>query len=150
MGIAVIDEVERIANVLRARYGPGAVVGLSAGEVDEVRARQGVVKLPETYHRFLTVMGRRAGQMLAGTDIFYPEMLDLKDFLEDFPVVQALVSSGGESLVFGMHQGYQVYVAADVASADPPVLMYQEGDSGPVLEWESFTGFLRAELGRLG
>jgi hypothetical protein len=47
-----------------------------------------------------------------------------------------------------MHQGYQVYWMNGAAD-DPPVLMYQEGDSAIRREWDSFTDFLRYESSRL-
>ncbi|VVJ15377.1 Uncharacterised protein [Amycolatopsis camponoti] len=148
MGL-MMGEIEEIASVLRERYGHGEVVGISPDEVEEVRVRQGVEELPLEYRRFLALMGRRAGGMLVGTDIFYPAILPLKDSLDDFPVVRDLISSVPGSLVLGMHQGYQVYVVTDVGSSDPKVLMYEEDEDAPVSEWDSFTDFLRSEMAQL-
>jgi hypothetical protein len=146
----MMDEIDEIVKLLQDRYGSGEVVGLSQGEVEEVRVSQGVEELPLEYRRFLGLMGRRAGGMLAGTDLFYPAILAMKNSLDDFPVVRDLVASTSDSLILGMHQGYQVYVVTDVSSSNPKVLMYEEDEDDPVSEWESFTDFLRAEVAQLG
>ena len=95
-------------------------------------------------------MGRKAGRLLAGTDAFYPDILGLKQDASE------LLANNGESglipegsVVFAMHQGYQVYWMASLSVDDPPVFIYQEGSPGVSSEWESFTAFLRYELSKL-
>jgi hypothetical protein len=137
-----------LATALRSRYGEDDVVGLTGDEVRQVELDQGCA-LPFEYVEFLTCMGKRAGQLLVGTDVFYPEVLGLKmdalALLAEFGDGQLVAS---ESVVFATHQGYQIYWMADVIGGDPPVLMYEEG-LGVVTEWSSFSGFLWDEHSRL-
>jgi hypothetical protein len=125
------------------------LVGLSDEEIQLVTRDQELDHLPARYVEFLRVMGRSAGRLLAGTDVFYPDILGLRrDALELLSEngVAGLIQDG--SVVFAMHQGYQVYWMNGAAD-DPPVLMYHEGDSAIRREWDSFTDFLRYESSRL-
>ncbi|WP_173140072.1 SMI1/KNR4 family protein [Kibdelosporangium persicum] len=132
-----------LANLLRSRYGHDDVVGLTDNEVSEVQEDQELSGLPGAYVEFLTLMGRRAGKLLVGTDIFYPSIVGIKrdasELLEECGV-RDLVPN--DALVFAMHQGYQVYWMADVSTGDPAVSMYQEGEDGITREWSSFSSFL--------
>jgi hypothetical protein len=123
-----------------------SLVGLSGQEVQDVAADQGVATLPARYVEFLSEMGRKAGGLLAGTDAFYPEILGLRR-----DAMELLAENGesgllrDESVVFAMHQGYQVYWMASRILGDPPVFMYQEGHPGVARERESLTAFLQYE-----
>ncbi|RZS43805.1 hypothetical protein EV193_102786 [Herbihabitans rhizosphaerae] len=78
-------------------------------EVDEVRASHGVDTLSEPYERFLLLMGRGAGELLRGTDIYYPTALNLAEYTEEYLAendVAHLFAPG--SIVVAMHQGYHV------------------------------------------
>jgi hypothetical protein len=81
-----------------------------AEEVAEVRADQGVAQLPIQYEEFLLAMGRQAGELLRGTDFFYPSALGLpKDGRELLADNDASHLLPRDALVVGMHQGYQLY-----------------------------------------
>ena len=131
-------------------YGRGpSISGLTDHEIDEIRVDQKLASLPDAYVGFLRRVGRSAGRFLRGTDAFYPAILGLKpeaSVLMDENGVTDLYSS--DSLVIGMHQGYQLYWMNNPHSNDPPVDMYQEGDLGVKRHWNSFTEFLLDQSSR--
>lgn len=134
--------LEDLANELR-QSDPNAVAGISKKEVVQIMSDQNVARVPTRYAEFLSLMGRRAGRLLAGTDAFYPDILGLKQDAFDLLEIDdcgELIPEG--SLVIAMHQGYQVYWMSDLNSDDPPVYMYQEGDREISKEWGSFSSFL--------
>lgn len=125
----------------------GRVAGLSDDQIAEIEARclHGV-KAPVVYVEFMKNMGRCAGPLLAGTDIFYPAIVQYQEELMDFVRRD---SSGmlppDDAFIFASHQGYQVYWMATGGGGDPAVDEYQESD-GIVQHWESFTDFIASEL----
>lgn len=157
MDRALVAEAERVQSELGEVMGSlledlggsaspalrGGIVGLSDDEIEAVRVDQGVTQLPARYIEFLRLMGRKAGSILVGTDIFYPDTLGLKpdgkQLLEENGLA-VLISEN--SVVFAMHQGYQVYWMTSDGFGDPPVFMYQEGDETVSSTWPSFSAFL--------
>jgi hypothetical protein len=123
----VLDHL--INNVLAATEPPR---GCSGREIEEITADQKVDRLPEAYTCFLKRIGRGAGELMAGTGAFYPQLIGAKD-----AAIELLTEDGApiqlppDSLVIGMHQGYQFFWLATVAQGDPKVLMFQEGDRTP-------------------
>ncbi|MGS2809913.1 hypothetical protein [Nocardia sp. MW-W600-9] len=93
------------------------IVGCSASEMEDVSSSAGSFRLPDQYLAFLQVMGRRAGNLFEGTDIFYPRLLEAREAAID------VASQGGDSLslenrfFFGHHQGYKVYFFEPNSSA---------------------------------
>ncbi|WP_225795204.1 SMI1/KNR4 family protein [Streptomyces aculeolatus] len=85
----------------------------TASEIRQVEDDQGC-PLPASYREFLSLCGRgfKGHSVLASEDIFYPDMLGLKEEL------QRELSSGdindpvrtGEYVVFMAHQGYIFYM----------------------------------------
>ncbi|WP_157535828.1 SMI1/KNR4 family protein [Kitasatospora mediocidica] len=107
--------------------------------------------------RFLHVAGRQGswrlgghrrgcrwlGGFLIGTDAFYPELMGIKsDALELLAESSASHLMAENSIVFAMHQGYQIYWMESSRGDDPPVAMYQEGGAELRARWESFSAFL--------
>lgn len=139
--------IERIAERIVEMSGEGSASGASDQEVEELCSLWVVPRLPSAYACFLKVMGCKAGKLLEGTDAFFPRIKQMPSFIADF-----LSENEGswrlpeESLIFAMHQGYQVYYMEDVALDDPPVTLYMEGDSKPMRRWESLTSFLDSQL----
>jgi len=125
------------------------LIGISAVEIGEVAQDQSVDSMPSRYVDFLRIMGRAAGHLLAGTDAFYPDILGIKrDGLELLADNGVSGLAPTDSIIFAMHQGYQVYWMPNSLSDDPPVYMYQEGDKSVTREWKSFTEFLCHELSK--
>jgi len=117
--------------------------GCSDREIEEIMADQKVDCLPQAYTSFLERLGRGAGGLLKGTDAFYPRLIGVKD-----AAIELLTEDGApirlppDSLVIGMHQGYQFFWFPTVAQDDPKVLMFQEGDRIPHREWGTFSSYL--------
>ncbi|MBM7772930.1 hypothetical protein JOD54_003134 [Actinokineospora baliensis] len=125
-----------------------AFSGLSDEKIDEIRADQGVGRLPSYYMEFLRRMGGGAGGFLQGTDVFYPEVIgvpaDTRELLAENGAGHLLSS---DAVVFAIHGGYLAYWF-DVGSENPPVILYREGSSEILRTWESFSVFLLDELAR--
>lgn len=121
------------------------VIACTRAEVDEVRADIGVEKLPAHYEQFLLRMGRRAGELLRGTDFFYPAILGLsadgREFLEENGVAHLLAPG---SIIIGMHQGYQLYWM-DPGEPSGQVHFYTENSDDIAESWPSLLEFLVAE-----
>ena len=106
-------------------------------------ADQQVSRLPSAYISFLKRIGRGAGNLLVGTDAFFPRIIGLKAAaIELFAEDSAPVHLNPDVLVIAMHQGYQVFWFPTVMLDDPMVLMFQEGDRGPLRNWGSFSAYL--------
>lgn len=145
------SELEELAAVLTAKAGDRhCVTGLTDAELFELERGLGGMRLPLAYREFMRRMGRDAGPLLAGTDAFYPQIIE---YQED---AWSLVSEGRiehlapvGSIIFAIHQGYQIYWMSSRAGEDPPVFMYQEGDSEICLTWESFSDFISDEFSKV-
>lgn len=116
------------------------IKGLSEEEVATIENEIGHI-LPVEYREFLLAIGRRAGNFLAGTDIFIASLWDLRDEAID------LLRENHEptelpphSFVFSMHQGYE-FTYFNLTEGAPPVYQYVEGNGPPVLCWKSFSDF---------
>ena len=126
---------------------PDEIVGCTPEEVAGIEARFGL-RLPRVYREFLLAMGRGAGRFLRGTDVFYPTVLELRQWAEE------LLEECGrpfalpeDAFVFLTHQGYQFgYFHTGSGEDDPPTYRYLECDPVPVQNDGSFSGMLRAEF----
>lgn len=82
-------------------------------------------------------MGKRAGTLFKGTDLFFPRMLDAVEAAEDV-AGKGLALDG--QFFFGHHQGYKVYFFKRGSDA---VYAYQEGSSEDQKLADGFIEFLR-------
>jgi hypothetical protein len=82
----------------------------NATEVAEVSVDRGLSRLPAQYDEFLRLMGRQAGELLVGTDFFYPRILGLEtDGRQLLLENSAFHLFPADAIIIGMHQGYQLY-----------------------------------------
>ncbi|AXB45016.1 SMI1/KNR4 family protein [Amycolatopsis albispora] len=112
---------------------------------EEVARVRGVGWLPQPYEDFLLRMGRRAGDLLRGTSVFYPGIVELADEMRDLVrenKVEHLIAPG--SILLGMHQGYQLYWLEPGGR----VHLYEEMETEVRESWPSLLAFLRAEAER--
>lgn len=120
--------------------------GCSNEEVQEIEAFYGI-KLPEAYHLFLKKMGKSAGVFMAGTDMFFGHLFELREaateLLEESDTDYVLPK---EMFVFSMHQGYEFCCFEVKGSHDPKVYQYIEDDDEPSVVWESFSSYLKEML----
>ncbi|MBC6419526.1 MAG: SMI1/KNR4 family protein [Prochloron sp. SP5CPC1] len=119
------------------------IQGCSAEEIEVIESKF-KLQLPATYKDFLRICGHRAEKFYAGTDMFYPDILELRAYAEnllkenevDFQLPDA-------AFVFSMHQGYQFdYFHTEPQDDNPPVYYYLEGEKLPKKISESFSSFL--------
>lgn len=121
---------------------PELLLGCSEQELVEIERACGM-KLPLAYRGFLARMGKAAGQFLVGTDWKYPEVLGLRGQAEGLLLeCGAPVSLGAGDLVFAVHQGYQFLFMRSEVGSDPPVFLYDEGESEFREVADSFSGWL--------
>lgn len=115
------------------------IQGCMPAEVAEVRADQGVERLPAQYEEFLLTAGRQAGDLLRGTDFFYPTVLGLagdgRELLDENDA-GGLLPEG--AVVVGMHQGYELYWLAPSGELS----WYKEGATAVHRTWSSLLDFL--------
>ncbi|GAA1293843.1 hypothetical protein Psi02_42490 [Planotetraspora silvatica] len=140
-------DFEQLATILATR--DNAVAGLTHAELLELERGLGGMRLPLAYRDFMKRMGRDAGPLLAGTDAFYPQIIDYQaeawELVSDEKIGHLVPA---ESIIFATHQGYQIYWMSSEAGDDPPVFMYQENDQKISRRWESFSEFVYGEFER--
>ncbi len=109
----------------------------------EMREKNASLSLPLQYREFLLGIGRGAGILFQGTDIFFPSIIGLKTDAVN------LLKENGENFtlssvdfVFSMHQGYEFCYFNTSEGDDPPVYQYIEGSGSPMIVWKSFSDFL--------
>lgn len=84
--------------------------------------------LPNAYKEFLKAMGKGAGNLFQGSDVFFPECIDLRAMAIE--ILSEDVSSPSlppDAVVFGMHQGYQFFFIRASEGDDPVVHFFNEG-----------------------
>lgn len=92
------------------------------------------------YEAFLTVAGRGCGRLWVGSDVFFPQLLDVRNdarFLVEVELGMPFMVKD-DDVVIGMHQGYQFWYMSTLDD-DPPVSMFSEADRRPVPLADSFT-----------
>jgi hypothetical protein len=126
-----------------------SIIGCTPDQVSEFRRARGIAVLPAQYEEFLTVMGREAGDLLRGTDFFYPTITEVGNWGQEILAenkVEHLFAPG--SLVLGTHQGYIVYWM-EPGEPSGPVRTYMEGKETVTQTWPSLLDFLVDEQARV-
>jgi hypothetical protein len=99
-------------------------LGCTPEEVARVEADYGQ-PLPHSFRIFLETMGRDVGGLFGGSDIGFPDMLGMRQDVENLLVEnECRHALPDDALVFMMHQGYILYF---VRSDDPQVFGWSEG-----------------------
>lgn len=127
---------------------PRQIIGCTTEEIAAIE-RTVSAPLPYAYVAFLKMMGKKAGNLWVGSNVFYPEPLTLNE-----DALALLRENGDESfwqqgnIAFHMHQGYQFLFVKAGEGDDPPVYHYLEGrlpGTGTVSRLrDSFTQFIHA------
>lgn len=119
----------------------GEIVSCAADEVAEVvAAAPDAFPVPDKYLAFLTVLGKSAGALFVGTDLFYPPLLEASEVAADISSGIGEALSLSDRFFFGHHQGYKVYFFERNSEA---VYTYQEGHPEVQRLASSFLEFLR-------
>ena len=110
-------------------------------EIEELESRFGV-RLPESYKKFLRLMGWGPRRFLESDhwDAFYPELLGMgrgeeyEEVCEDLPE---------DYFVFASRLSYHLFFVADGRSEDPPVYSFGDGAAGSYKKvYDSFWDFI--------
>lgn len=137
----MISTIEEFAEFLVARgiATPETLVGCTPDEVEQVRVAQRVDVLPEQYEQFLLRMGRKTGDLLRGTDLRYPKVVELADEMHELveELGWASIIAPGSTMV-AMHGGYALYWVEPGGAAH----MAEEMKDNPVRDWPSFVDCL--------
>jgi len=121
------------------------VAGLGPDEIQELAAEQGGV-LPRAYVGFLASCGRACGDVLLGTDAFYPSLVGLRRDAESILAEDgAPFRLGDDDFVVAIHQGYIVLFMRG-GDSDPPVFGWAIGEASPAQAAGSFTDFVLGML----
>jgi hypothetical protein len=127
---------------------PGSISGCSSEEIGSIEKRLGL-PLPGTYVDFLRVAGKRAGAFMRDIDVFYPNMLGLREraeeILENWEEGRLLLPD--DALVFAMRTGEQfMFFLADGKNSAPPIWFYIEESSEFKKIAESLGDVLESEI----
>ncbi|TWF32647.1 SUKH superfamily protein [Chitinophaga polysaccharea] len=136
-----INDINDIANYLRSNGED--LVPCTEKEVAFLQTYFNV-SFPQVYKEFLLVMGKGAGTYMRGTDVFYGQLLPLRDYARETLEEAKLDPLPCDAFVFWMHQGYiYAYFMTD-GDENPPVTVLYE--SGEVIKFDNLFDFFKAEL----
>jgi hypothetical protein len=116
---ALMDEIVKRWSASEACQLP--LEGCSEAEIEEIKRRQGVERLPEMYVEFLRRIGKYSGNLgwHFGSEITYPDVLEFKE--DTFDV---------------LHKP-DIYVFTHDPNGDCAIY-FHVGDDDPVLYWISY------------
>jgi hypothetical protein len=123
---------------LRVAY-PDQIRGCDPDEVQEVLAQRPSFVVPEHYVHFLRRLGRGAGRLRRGTDVFYPDAAHTTEWAEETVRETPTGFRTKGKFFFGHHQGYQYYYFEE---GSPAVFMYMEGEPAAERNYHTFLDFL--------
>jgi len=141
-----INYLKEVLNILKENS--IGLIPCSMAEVDDLEL-QIKRSLPLAYKEYLLTMGRYSGRLNAGTDCFYPDILDLgKDSVRLLEENNTGLKLPSDAFVFSMHQGYQFYFFKLLDGDDPQVFTYSETYRTPEFRkiFDSFSNYLLAAL----
>ncbi|MFP4346090.1 MAG: SMI1/KNR4 family protein [Anaerolineales bacterium] len=101
----------------------------SEEEIAALESRLGF-SLPVAYREFLAWMGRRAEGFMVGTDFYYAELWDAREYavelLRENDAPEALPK---DAVIILLHQGYTFAFIRAGEGDDPPVYFYTESQN---------------------
>ena len=109
------------------------------------------LRLPKVYREFLKKMGRQAGKLFVGTDMFYNDLFDNREGFQELLEEDEFSFDLKPSIfVFAGHQGYTyLFFDTEESLIDPPVYSYNEGELQIKRLYDSFSDFLSESLENL-
>lgn len=123
-----------------------SLCGCDDEQIAEIEHRFNI-QLPPVYKSFLLSMGQSSGDFLTGSDLLFPEVLELRDDAEELLNESKADFALSESdFVFCMHQGWQ-FMFFDCRAGDAaPIYQYSQGDDRPSKIFDSFSLWLESIL----
>ena len=141
MTSSYIDAIEQslLASGLAER---DAIRGCNESEIRELEQLFGLT-FPRVYREFLQKMGRQAGRLFLGSDVFLGRIRELRQYAEEILKESSTTFRLPVNChVFLSHQGYVfLYFVAD-SQDDPAVYRFVEGERAPTRVNSSFSSFL--------
>jgi len=124
----------------------GDIEGCDREEIQEIEQKEDV-SLPAAYVLFLQEIGKSAGDFLRGDDLYFPEMIGLKNGANELiEESNAAVELTDSEFVFAGHHDY-VYLYFDTNhDEDPPVYRYVEGDENSEKVFEHFSEWVESSV----
>ncbi|WP_213086944.1 SMI1/KNR4 family protein [Chitinophaga agrisoli] len=106
------------------------------------------VSLPAVYKEFLLMMGKGAGEYMAGSSVFYDEIFFLRQYAKELIRDNSLQPLPDNAFVFWLHQGYQMAFFLLDENEHLPVYYFGEGEGMKSVEirYSRFIDFLEQEL----
>jgi hypothetical protein len=143
---SVRNKIAALVNLLMDRgvASRDSILGCHPNEIAEIESRIGH-ELPFAYREFLLQMGRDAGRFYLGTDMFYPDIVNLnltqaaRKLVEDD---KSAITLADDAIVFSMHQGYEFLFIREGEGIDPPVYYYMEESGQFEKKADTLTEFL--------
>lgn len=116
-------------------------------EIERIE-RKYEVRLPSVYREFLSLMGKKAGDYMLGSSVFFDEIFTLKQGAEELVEENNLEPIPRTAFIFWMHQGYQAAFFKIGDGDDPPVYYFTEGqdENRFILTEETLTSFFFEQL----
>jgi hypothetical protein len=139
------DDLDVLAEALvwlRVAY-PDQIRGCTDAEVARVLAQRPGFAVPDHYLAFLHRMGRGAGRLWRGTDLFYPEAAQINEWAEESARDTSPPLTTHGRFFFASHQGYQFYF---FEQGSPEVFMYTEGGPAAQRTNPSFLDFVWTDV----
>ncbi len=123
--------------------------GCSPEEIAEIEHIQGA-QCPEAYAAVLARVGKVIGRLQEGEYWSYPETLEFKRELLDLQAdLDTPIAVPEDALVVAVYLGAQFMFVRASESSDPPIMRCGEGETMPVVAYNSVTEFLGRALPRL-
>jgi hypothetical protein len=137
---------ERVDSILEQllRSSPSlqkGLVGCTEADIARIEGEFGH-KLPVAFVALLKRIGRSRGELWAGADFAFPELLEYREIADSLMSELEDLELDEQDFVFLMEQGYQFFFFRVGDSENPPVFFYDDDD--PVFRkvYDSFTEWL--------
>lgn len=123
---------------------PNEIIGCSELELQNIE-KIAPGPLPNSYKSFLKHMGKGAGSLFEGSDIYYPELLECKDAASRL-LKHSVFPLPDTAFVFYQHQDYLFMYFLTDSGDDPSVYRFTEGDRQPALVDNQFSNWLERSV----
>ncbi len=144
------NKVSTFLNQLIAdgKLAPGSTQGCSQAEIAAIEKSLGN-PLPVEYKNFLQLIGKAAGDLFLGSEIYYRDLrslLELQEYAKRLLRLNQFSALPKQAFVFFMHQGYTFNYFLLNDGDDPPVYQFCEEQESTTFNkpWNSFSEFLKS------
>lgn len=126
----------------------GGIQGASEADIEQLESSFGL-ELPRSYKQFLRMFGKKAGSLFSDVAFFYPEVVGLREELDEMIEEESLaITLPEDSFVFSGYQGFQYHYFICDGTEDPAVYRVMDGGDPPEKVSESFSAYLESAVAR--